>query len=216
MADGIVELTGMIIKTMPVGERDRRITLLTKERGKIAFFAHGARKPGNSFMGMTRIFSFGTFRLYEGRDSYNLQSAEILNYFDEIEKDMEKTCYAAYFSELADYYSHEYDGEPEMLKLLYLSLLALSKPSIPHELTRRIFELKIMVIDGAYDTSPKGKAGDTCRFAWNFICTTPVEKLFTFALTEEAMQELSQNVDLSLKKFVDRPMHSLEILKSMI
>ena len=39
----IVELTGMVIKTMPIGEYDRRITLITKERGKVSAFVKGAR-----------------------------------------------------------------------------------------------------------------------------------------------------------------------------
>lgn len=215
MIDNLTEVTGLVIRTSPVGEQDKRVTLLSKERGKLSFFAHGARRPGNSQMGMTRLFSFGTFRLYERRDSYSLQSAEILNYFEDLSKDVETACYGAYFLELADYYSHEYENEPQLLKLLYTALLALTKPAIPHELTRRIFELKSMVIDGAYDPEPPGKAGETCRYTWNFIRMTPPEKLFTFRITDEALDELAANVDRSLAKFVDRPIHSLKILNDM-
>ncbi len=38
-------------------------------------------------MGVTRPFVFGTFKLYEGRDAYNLQGADVLNYFAEIPLD---------------------------------------------------------------------------------------------------------------------------------
>ena len=51
MRAGVIEVTGMVIKSMPVGERDRRITLLTAEQGKLSFFARGAAKPGSPFMG---------------------------------------------------------------------------------------------------------------------------------------------------------------------
>ena len=213
--NGLIEVTGMVIKNMSVGEQDKRITLLTKERGKISAFARGARRSGNSFMGVTRLFAFGTFKLFEGREAYNLQAADISNYFEGVTEDVETSCYATYFLELADYYAREYVNEPQMLKLLYQSLRALTKPSIPHELTRRIYELKLMVINGEYDSQPNGTAGETCRYTWNYICTSQIEKLYTFAITKEALDELSANIDDMMKRYIDRTMNSLEILRTL-
>ena len=39
-----VELNAMVISAMSVGEYDRRLTLFTKERGKLSVFARGAKK----------------------------------------------------------------------------------------------------------------------------------------------------------------------------
>ena len=63
MAD-IVQVTGFILSSMPVGEYDRRIVILSKELGKISAFAKGARRPNSHLIGVTRPFIFGTFECY--------------------------------------------------------------------------------------------------------------------------------------------------------
>ena len=120
-----VNLTGIVLKASPVGDNDRRLVILTRERGKITAFARGAKRPGSQLMGVTRPFVFGTFKLYEGRDAYNLQGADVLNYFAEIPLDMEAACYGSYFLEFADYYGRENLEATEQLLLLYQSLRAL-------------------------------------------------------------------------------------------
>ena len=210
------EVQGIIIKVQPVAEYDKLVTLLTKERGRITAFARGARRQGSSMMGVARIFACGKFRLREGRDSYGLISAKIDNYFEPLMGDVEKTCYGTYFLELAEYYSREGMSEPYMINLLYYALTALTKPSIPHRLTRRIYELRLMKIDGQYDTVPPAKHGETTAYTWDYILKTPMERLFTFVLSDEVLDELEQNVDRSMKKFIDKKMNSLEILGTLI
>ncbi len=145
-----VTVTGMILSAAPIGEYDRRVVILTKEKGKISAFAKGARRPTSMLMGMTNPFSFGEFTLYEGRTSYNLVQANIINYFMELSSDFEGAYYGFYFMEFADYYTKEYNDEKDMLKLLYQSLRALASKKIRRELVRCVFELKALVINGEY------------------------------------------------------------------
>ena len=86
-------VTGMILKQTPIGEYDRRICLLTKERGKVSAFARGARKPGNRLTAATNSLVFGVFKLREGRDSYTVAEADIKNYFEALMTDYIGACW---------------------------------------------------------------------------------------------------------------------------
>ena len=143
-----IALTGMVLSTMPIGEYDKRVVILTKERGKIHAFAKGSRRPKSPLLAGSNPFSFGTFHLFEGRNSYNLESTEITNYFRELSEDFEAAYYGMYFCELADYYTKENLDCINILKLLYKTLQVLGKKQIPKELVRYIFELKILQFHG--------------------------------------------------------------------
>lgn len=139
---------GMVLSAMPVGEYDRRLVILTKEKGRISAFARGARRQNSMLMGCSQSFVFGMFTLYQGRDSYSVNSAEIENYFEVIRNDLEIVSYASYFCEFATYLTRENVDGTEILKLLYQSFRALEKKTISNELIRAVFELKILSVNG--------------------------------------------------------------------
>lgn len=244
----IITVTGMILSAAPVGEYDRRIVILTKERGKISAFAKGARKPNSPLVGITNPFSFGNFQLYEGRTSYNLMQAEITNYFMELRENVEAAYYGFYFMEFADYYTKEYNDETAMLKLLYQTMRALVKGSIPYRLIRHVFELKAICINGeapqvfqcvvcgcrdrevVFSAAKGGIVCEECMqdvadgmpldgstlYTMQFVEATPVEKLYTFTVTDEVLGRFSRIMNRYREVYIDRRFKSLEILEQLL
>lgn len=143
-----IVVTGMVLSTAPVGEYDRRVVILTKEQGKVAAFAKGARRPNSPLVGAVNPCSFGEFTLYAGRSSYTIRSAGISNYFAELRDDIVGAYYGFYFLEFVDFYAKEGNDEREMLKLLYQTMKALINDRIPNRLVRCIFELRALCING--------------------------------------------------------------------
>ncbi len=212
----ITEITGMIIKAEPISEYDRRVVLLTRERGKISAFARGARKPNSRLLAATNPFSFGVFKVYVGKSSYNIVDASISNYFEGLREDYESAYYGMYFLEVMDYYTRENNDEKEMLKLLYQSLRALMHEGLPNILVRYIFEMKAMVINGEFPGVPsEGEWEESTRYAVSYIMNSGIEKLYTFTVTIPVLEELKQIADMYRKRFVDRSFKSLEIVDNL-
>ena len=210
------EITGMVLKAEPIGEYDRRVVILTKEKGKVSAFAKGARRQNSRLLAATNPFSFGSFRLYAGRTSFSLVEADISNYFEGLRSDFEGAYYGMYFLEVMDYYTRENNEDKEMLKLLYQSLRALMHGKIPNRLVRYIFEMKAMVLSGEFPGLPEnGVYEDSTGYAVHYIMTSPVEKLYTFTVTDSVLMQLKEIADDYRGRYVDKTFKSLEIVENL-
>lgn len=210
------QITGMVLKAEPIGEYDRRIVILTKEKGKISAFARGARKQGSRLLAATNPFSFGEFKLYAGRSSYNVTEAAISNYFEGLREDFEGAYYGMYFLELIDYYTRENNDEKEMLRLLYQSLRALLHEGLPNRLVRYIFEMKAMVINGEFPGIPTEKVWDqSTEYAVSYIVDSSIERLYTFTVTPKVLKQLQEIADDYRGRYLDRTFKSLEIVDNL-
>ncbi len=209
-------LTGIILKTVPIGDYDRRVVLLTKERGKISAFAKGARRQGSRLLAATGPFCFGEFKMYEGKTAYNIMEASISNYFESLREDFEAAYMGMYFMEIADYYTRENNDERQMLKLVYQSLRALEHPGLSNELVRSIYEIKAVVVNGEYPGVPSGRQfSESALYALSYIENSSIEKLYTFTVTKEVLAELQYAAKRYRERFMNYPFKSLEVLETI-
>lgn len=145
-----IQVIGMVLFASPYKEYDKRVVLLTTDYGKVTAFCRGARSPKSALAAATEPFVFGTFSLLPGKEAFTLTGADISNYFMELRENLSTICYASYFAEFVNYYARENMDGTELLKLLYQTLRVLCKQVIDEKLVRRIFELKILVLEGEY------------------------------------------------------------------
>ncbi len=146
--DNSITFTGLILTAKNVGDYDRWVTILTKERGRIGAFVRGARRPRSQALAAGSAMVYGTFNAYEGRDSISITGCDIKEHFSSVKNNIDLVWYATYFLEVADYYSREGMDEKERLRLLYRSLLALDEDTFTPEHVRMVYEFKTMVING--------------------------------------------------------------------
>lgn len=240
------QLTGIVLYTSLVGEYDKRLVVLTRERGKITIFANGARRPNSTFRAASQSFIMGKFTVVAGRDAYNLVKVDVSEYFPELTKDMEKMCYASYFGELMSYYTREGDTCVNNLNLLYVALKALIDARMPYLLIKAVYELRLMDIEGQgihayacvkcgskenavyFNASAGGLLCPGCAdiksdfdlesstvYALQYILSAPLNKLFSFTLTESVQNELTYVTDKFVRRYIDKKFNSLEILASL-
>lgn len=194
-----LNIKGIVIREVNVGEADKIITLLTKQKGKIKVSARGARRPKSSFAAGTQFLSYSDFMLFSGKDMYSLNSCDIIEPFYEIRNDMEKLTYAAHFVELINDTVQENQPAGKVVQLFLNTLHMLAKTNKQPELLARIFELRLLTIDG-YTPYIRGCAvcgRDDCEsYSFSFqkcglICKgCSVQEPFAFELSSGTIRAL--------------------------
>ncbi len=209
-------VSGMVLYAGAVGDYDKRVVLLTKERGRITAFARGARRQGSPLMAAVLPFCYGEFTLYTGRDYHVITKAVPSRFFNEFSTDIEKTCYASYFAEVMDYISRENEDGKDLLLHLYASLLELEKDRSPLVLVRSIFELRTLKLEGVL--SPENIPEDLLegtRQAVRHIHDTDPGHLYAFQVSEEVRNELALLSGRMFRNYTGHRFTSLDILDAI-
>lgn len=143
-----IKTKALVLHEMPIGDYDKRLILLTKEQGKVTAFVKGARRPKNKLLAASQLFAYGDYVLAQGKTSYNVYQAQVIESFHHLREDLEDLTYGMYMLEFVDYVAKEEMANLPLMHWLLISLHTLEKKKMPNALVIRIFELRAMAILG--------------------------------------------------------------------
>ena len=137
---------GVVLRTHKLGEADRIITFLTRDRGKVRAVAKGVRKTKSRFGGRLEPPTHVDLLLYEGRELDIVTQAETLDHFGPLRDDYERLSRAVSMLEAADQVVQERQANPRLYRMLVGALQALATRDTP--LVVPAFFLKVLSLEG--------------------------------------------------------------------
>lgn len=143
-----IKTDGLIIRDLNVGEDDRIVTILSRERGVIGASARGARRVKSRLSTATRLFCYSDFTLFKGRDKYIIDDAQPLEFFLGVDKDLERLALAQYFAQVAAFLAPEEENAETYLRLMLNSLNFIKNGKRPPVQIKSVFELRILTMAG--------------------------------------------------------------------
>lgn len=134
---------GIVLRTRSLGEADRILTILSRDRGKIEAVARGARRPRSRLAAASQPFSYLKVLIFTGRSIDQLSQAEIIRSFGLIRENLVKMAYASYWSEFLDLLLPLEEENTELFLFTLAGLMVLEKSEDP-VLLSRAFELRTL------------------------------------------------------------------------
>jgi DNA repair protein RecO (recombination protein O) len=151
----------LILRTYKLGEADRIVVFLTRDRGKKRGVAKGARRPRSRFLGALEPLTEVRVAYFEKerRELVGLNYAETVRSplaavgTADIDGDeMDALGYVGYFAELLDEWAQEADADDRLYRL-GASMLDAFAARAPVEPLARYFEYWLLRLQGVYPES---------------------------------------------------------------
>jgi DNA repair protein RecO (recombination protein O) len=122
---GLYKIEGVVLRRRNLGEADRLVTVLSRDRGKLTVVARGSRRPKSRLGGRLEPSSRVRALVAEGRSLDIVSQVEVLDAHAALRQDLDRMGAAAIVLELADLAVAEGHPHPDIYCLLVeaLSLL---------------------------------------------------------------------------------------------
>jgi DNA repair protein RecO (recombination protein O) len=138
---------GVVLRTYKLGEADRIVSFLTRDRGKVRAVAKGVRKTKSRFGGRLEPTSHVALLLYEGRGELDIVSqAETLDHFRPLRDDLDRLGRAVSMLEAADQLAQERQPHRRLYEMLVGALRTLADQDAPMVVPG--FFLKALALEG--------------------------------------------------------------------
>ncbi|MDR7419408.1 MAG: DNA repair protein RecO [Armatimonadota bacterium] len=119
---GLYKVEGIVLRRRNLGEADRLVTVLTRDRGRLTVVARGARRPHSRLGG--RLEPATRFRalVAEGRSLDVISQVDVVNARAGLRRDLERMTAVSVLLEFADRSQADRHPAPEVYRLLDAAL----------------------------------------------------------------------------------------------
>ncbi len=140
----ITDTEGIVLRQTKTAAGRRMILLFSRKFGKISV-GTGATEGGKSKSALAiRPFTYGRYELFKARDSYNLNSGQVIRSYYAIGEDVDKYLAASYVLELTEKLLTEELPQPAIFRLLQEFFEALEQRSKKHETLVMAYVVKVL------------------------------------------------------------------------
>jgi len=139
----------IVLRASPIGDQDKLVVFLTRERGLLRGVAKGARKFGNRFGSALEPMSHVTVFFYEKerRDIVTVSACDIRQSFFDLQRNLDAALALSYFAEIVEE-SVPGRAHEDLLFRLLLAVLEALQDSLDTSLLARYFEAWFLQIHG--------------------------------------------------------------------
>lgn len=193
----------LILRTYKLGEADRIVVFLTRDRGKKRGVAKGARRPRSRFVGALEPLTEVRVAYFEKerRELVGLNFAETIRSPLSLigsgdaglavrERKDDPLGYVSYFAELIDEWAQEADAD-ERLYRLGASMLSALSAGAPAEPLARYFEYWLLRLQGVYPES-KGTLSEPALAFLTASRSVAPDRVSELPADRRALKELEQ------------------------
>jgi len=139
---------GIVVRQKNFGEKDRLITLLSRDHGMITAFANGARSPRSPLASSTELLTYSNFVLFEYKGRTTVDAASANQVFFGVRQDVELLALGTYLAQLCTEVLPEGEQDPQCLRLLLNSLYMLNEKKRTPDFIKPVFELRLLALSG--------------------------------------------------------------------